>query len=112
MFAIVAAVRDLRNALVRSVAGLEVHVRGPVVGQVLTEGACRAVRDLRDVCFGDVGRESILPTLSEVTGVRQATYTTDDLMALVNDGANLPEYGYLVNVRGWIDSGVDQAVIV
>ena len=53
-------VGDLRDAGKGAVARLEVHVGGPVVGQILVEGAARAGRELRDVGLRDGGVEGIL----------------------------------------------------
>lgn len=49
-FSIETPIRNLGNPLVCSIAGFEVHVCGPVVGEVLAKAACCAVCN-----FGNVG---------------------------------------------------------
>jgi hypothetical protein len=52
-------IRNLRNALVRSIAGLEVHIGGPVVGLVFGERARRAICNLGNIRARDGGSKSI-----------------------------------------------------
>lgn len=57
-------VDHLWHALEAAVAGAEVDVSGPVVGQVLIEGARRARSQLRNVGRGHRGVEGILSPVS------------------------------------------------
>lgn len=52
-FTVEIAIRNLWHAFIRSITGLEVHVRSPVVGLVFGEGACCTVGDFGDIRTGD-----------------------------------------------------------